>query len=81
MGDLVAEAFGKFDETTVTSKGVAKKTKVDLDRSAVLGAIAPLLSKPNFCKDVVNIVGGGFLDRFIKVLVFVLLGGRSCFLL
>ena len=42
--------------------------QVDLYRSVILGAIAPLLCKPNFYKAVVNIVGEGFFFQIRKFL-------------
>jgi len=81
-GDRVTEAFGKFDEATVTSEGVAKKTRVDLD-TEVRFLVRLLFYFPSRISTRMLSISSGqvFFDRFIKVLVFVLLGGRNCFLL
>jgi len=71
------EAVGGQDslaEAVMVGEGVADDIfyllkQVDQDRCAILGAITPLLSKPNFYKEVLNITGVGFLREFLNVQV------------
>ena len=67
-GGALAEAV-KVSEEQVVNDLVFLLKQIDVQRCSILAAIIPLLSKPNFYRQVLNTVGGGFLREFLDVQV------------